>query len=82
MNSQALSVTFAIIMVFSCFAGCIDTEEETVTETDDTTIDTTTNDETSDETNETAAPVILGNVMASTYHVCLLYTSPSPRDRG
>ena len=52
MNSQALSVTFAIIMVFSCFAGCIDTEEETVTETDDTTIDTTTNDETNDETDD------------------------------
>ena len=69
MNSQALSITFAIIMVFSCFAGCIDTEEETVTETDDTTIDTTTNDETNDETDEPAAPVILGNVMASTYHV-------------
>ena len=56
-------------MVFSCFAGCIDTEEETVTETDDTTIDTTTNDETNDGKDETTAPVILGNVMASTYHV-------------
>ena len=69
MTSQTFSVVFAIIMVFSCFAGCIDTEEETTSETDNAITDITTNDGISDETNETAAPVILGNVMVSTYHV-------------
>ena len=36
MKSINLAVVFSVVMVLSCFAGCIDTEEET-TEIDDTT---------------------------------------------
>jgi len=33
MKSKNLAVVFSVVMVLSCFAGCIDTEEETTTET-------------------------------------------------
>ena len=36
MKSKNLAVVFSVVMILSCFAGCIDTEEET-TEIDDTT---------------------------------------------
>ena len=37
MKSQTLALVFSIVMVFSSFVGCIDTEEESVT--DDTNTD-------------------------------------------
>ena len=33
MKSKNLAVVFSVVMILSCFAGCIDTEEETTTET-------------------------------------------------
>ena len=32
MKSQTLALVFSIVMVFSSFVGCIDTEEESVTD--------------------------------------------------
>ena len=64
MSVKASALVFAMVMVFSSFVGCIDTEEDSNTST--VSDDSTTGDS-SAVTNST-----LGTVMTSTYHVAEL----------
>ena len=64
MSAKASALIFAMVMVFSSFVGCIDTEEDSSTST-------VSDDSTTDDSN-TATNSILGTVMTSTYHVAEL----------
>ena len=64
MSVKVSGLVFAMVMVFSSFVGCIDTEEDSNTST--VSDDSTTGDS-SAVTNST-----LGTVMTSTYHVAEL----------
>ena len=62
MSVKASALVFAMVMVFSSFVGCIDTDEEDSNAS--TVSDDSTTGDSSAVTNST-----LGTVMTSTYHV-------------
>ena len=74
MNTRTSAIAFAIVMVFSSFVGCIDTEEEKT----DSVANPTSLGNVMVSTYHVAelARAVGGD------RICLLYTSPSPRARG
>ena len=65
MSTKSSALIFAIVMVFSSFVGCIDTDEE------DSNSSIVSDDSTTDDSNAVTNST-LGTVMTSTYHVAEL----------
>ena len=66
MSTKASALIFAMVMIFSSFVGCIDSDEE------DSSTSTVSDDSTTDDSNTVVTNSTLGTVMASTYHVAEL----------